>query len=165
MFLHSPVRMKFFADLQVGELCQVQFGTGLGISFPIAIDGPRRLIAILKLGEEVRPTVHEVVNLRTPCLSYGQDWVLAPEVNASATISSRHSETPGAIHLYTEGATMYLAPFTRESMMDGYRLALPGFGQGQIPTDSIPVLKWKLWTSEADRQRPGATPLLEFSHQ
>jgi hypothetical protein len=60
---------------------------------------------------------------------------------------------------------MYLAPFKRESMMEGYQLAIPVLGHGPIHHGSIPVLKWKIWISEAERARTGAAPLLEFSHE
>ncbi len=43
---------------------------------------------------------------------------------------------------------MYLAPFGREPVGEGYQLALPGFGYGSIPHESIPVLKWKPWICE-----------------
>ncbi|TBA38404.1 hypothetical protein [Rhizobium ruizarguesonis] len=165
MEFNSPVQMKYFADLKLGEICQVEFGTRPALSFPIAIDGTRRLIAILKLGAEVKPMVHEVRNLRTPCLSFGDDWVLAPEVEQNFVKSSGHSETAGSIHFHPDGATMYLTPFNRESMMEGYQLAIPTLSHGPIPHDSIAILKWKIWISEAERARVGATPLLEFSHQ
>ncbi|MBX4894920.1 hypothetical protein [Rhizobium bangladeshense] len=165
MHLHSPVRMKYFHDLEIGELCQVQFGTGPGLSFPIAKDGTRRLIAILQLGDQVRPMVHEVRNLRTPCLSYGQEWVLSPDIPTNAVPVYGHSETPGSIHFNPDGAVMYLAPFSREAVSEGYPLGLPAFGYGQISHDSIVALRWKLWISEQERTRVGATPLLEFSHQ
>lgn len=165
MHLHSPVQMKYFHDLAIGELCQVQLGSGVGMCFPIMIDGARRLIAILKIGEEVRPMVHEVRNLRRPCLSYGQDWVLSPEIGADLVAGSGHSETPGSIHFHNDGATMYLAPFTRESGGEGHQLAIPSLAYGSMPHDSIAVLRWKIWISEQERTRIGATPLLEFSHQ
>ncbi|NKM30106.1 hypothetical protein [Rhizobium laguerreae] len=165
MHLRSPVSMKYFHELEVGELCQAQLGTALALCFPIVIDDARRLIAILKIGDEVKPMVHEVRHFRRPCLSYGHDWVLSPEIGVDAIAASGHSETPGSIHFHPDGATMYLAPFSREAVGEGYQLALPGFGFGSIPHESIPVLKWKLWISEQERIRTGAVPLLEFSHE
>jgi len=162
--LVSACTMKYFQDVAIGELCQVRLGgNGNGWVVPLQRDGAKTLVAILKIGDEVRPMIHEMNGFRGECLSFGSDWQIETDLSEVETKKGLHRETAGSIHLHSTGTTMYLSPFMTEVLDEGYPIDLPSLEHGKVPHDAIAVLRWKLWANEASRLKPGASPLIEFS--
>lgn len=115
-------------------------------------------VALLQAETDAKP--HFVrVNSETDCVSYGQSWVLeiAPtDIGSSSDLREVTNVAAVAgdrVHFYFHGS-----PSTQ--LRAGY-LDVGALQIKSLPTDAVFTKSWKLWTSEAERQRLGAVPLLQ----
>jgi hypothetical protein len=98
----------------------------------------------------------------TDCISYGVDWLLVPEPgDETYPKNNNHTEDSGALHVDARGMLMTFSP-SSEGMALPLALRLPSMEVVETPGHhSAPILRWKLWLSEAARDR-GEEPFFEF---
>lgn len=98
----------------------------------------------------------------TDCVSYGTDWLLVPEPGDEMYPKNYgHTEHSGALHIDSRGILMTFSP-SAEAVALPVALLLPSMEVVETPGhECAPILKWKLWLSEAARDR-GEEPFFQF---
>ena len=113
MLTHPTLAMKQLADVKPGELFRatvhVEHGIGLRTSNP-SQDGDEQLCAWLALGEDAEPTLR-YAPMDMYCLSYGLDWVIAPD-HRSPKLAGRVS---GPVALHATAGWMFRVKHSQSS--------------------------------------------------
>ncbi len=154
MEIHIPTVLKDLSQAQTGELLVVNhYGAKIvGVCLTNEPGGAVVKVGLLE-GEDLSWPHVIVINKSEVCGSYGSNWFVelleGPEsIPCNGTKFLEHF---GAIFVSREGsAALLFGPPPERGGHSGGTFGLPNFENSKIDGDSIPYLKWKIWTS---RQR------------
>ncbi|MCB4767829.1 hypothetical protein LGR54_04370 [Ancylobacter sp. Lp-2] len=156
MKIDPEIRLKKLKDCQQGEI--VRLRNGANIALVIENDPVQSTIAVLSPSMALRH-----VQLSINCISFGSSWVLEPTIDENTRPqNTKYTETAGSIQITDEGPILVLqnpngwAPAGVN--LDDYKII------STIGQNTAPILQWRLWLSEASRDR-GEPPFFEFAHQ
>lgn len=155
-----PFATKLLEQANVGELILFPgYGDNqseIGVVLQQA-DGLTSL-ALLRAERDAQPHFARV-NGETDCVSYGTDWV----IEISATDIRRNAdlrEVTNVVAIAGDRVHFYFHGSRSTQLRAGY-LDVGALQIKPLPTDAVFTKSWKLWSSETERQRKGAGPLLQ----
>jgi hypothetical protein len=148
-----------------GELFRLNFGGELGICVTLlsAGDKPAAVIGAIQSNEQDRPT-HMSWSADAVCASYGTGWVLDPVWGSEGYQNNRElEEVAKVLWCDDRGAVLNFYPRLNDHTTGdhGGDIISGGLREPELKT-SLPVRHWRIWASEADRNRPGAKPVVEY---
>ena len=119
------------------------------------------LVGILKIEKETRP-VYVDLDRTLRCSSHGTAWVLEPVWGDESYPANNSADLQKAVWIDGETGVLIFGKPSSDSTFDDTEADLIGSGLVNKTNSSIPAKHWRIWASEADRNRPGASPLVEF---
>lgn len=155
MKIDPEFRYKELKDCVAGELVRLRNGVDLAIAL-----GDQHIghgIAIIDPQFQYRRIASSLY-----CVSFGADWIIEPIANEQTRPENAiHTEVFGSLHLTVKGVCIVLNDATEDGH-GALGLTFPTLTIGDPPGHhSAPILRWKLWLSEAARER-GEGPFFEF---
>jgi hypothetical protein len=85
------------------------------------------------------------------CSSVNRFRFICPSFNRGRTLTPSGGKTQWQVN-----------PAQGTSDFDYFHIDLVNGGRAEMAGACVPVARWNIWTNEAERNRPGATPLVSF---
>jgi hypothetical protein len=152
---------KLVSQTQPGELFRTRARKTSAICVNVEAAGNSRVrVGILKWHEVEHPT-YLVSEGNEPCVSYGTDWAVEPLLG-DESFPQRGEEPAGSLLIGNGLTALRLDPAQGRSDFDYFHIDLVHGGRVEIRDHVVPVIRWRIWAAAEDRNRPGATPVVEF---
>ena len=165
MILDPEVTIKTMASVVPGELFAFNLKSHRAIGLAAAADPNGVVIIVLRTDETGVPCPIAIdLSNRGHCISFGKDWVLQVRPGLESVPGNRSEwNAPGSIYVGVGGARLYAPWQDGFHHSSGVTFDLATSTIIAEADDGIPHLSWAIWSSAAERDRPGAVPLVEFT--
>jgi hypothetical protein len=121
------------------------------------------ILGMLKWEDSDRPSYSRWSDKNLKCVSYGTDWLLDPILGPESFPRNSYEETEyRVLYLHAGFAVLRLGRAMSPTNFEDVETDILGNGRQSAGVDAVPVRHWRIWASEADRNRPGAKPIVEF---
>ncbi|MEH6718834.1 MAG: hypothetical protein V7704_08140 [Aurantimonas endophytica] len=161
--INRPI-LKALSDVEPGELFRMALRGSYALAVVLERTGTRPLLGCLSSPEVPHPFyLHG--GMDPICWSFGIEWVIDPVIGQESFVTRRFvGDEIGVLCLDEGDAWLRFDPPEGRNDFDGVTFSILGNGAIEEPRNSVRYRQWVIWQTQADRDRPDATPLARFGN-